>query len=213
MKIGDIMYLAIKKTGQNELIINKSRFICTISQAKNEQEANEFIKKMKKKYNDANHNCSAYIIGEHKLHQKANDDGEPSGTAGVPMLEVLKKNALTDTVCIVTRYFGGIKLGAGGLIRAYGQAVSEAIKKVGIVEIKKMQLIEVELEYAQIGLFDAKIHYDVINKTYFEKVTYTYQVDIEEVDAFIQYLIELTNNNIIYQLKDITLCEVLYNKT
>ena len=95
---------------------------------------------MKKKYWDASHNCSAYLIGENDQIQKANDDGEPSGTAGVPILEVLKKRKLKDTVVVVTRYFGGIKLGAGGLIRAYGKATSEGLDAVGIVERRLMRV-------------------------------------------------------------------------
>ncbi len=203
------MYLAIKESGNHEIIINKSRFICFINRAETENEALEFIKKIKKTHYNATHNCSAYIIGEDKLYQKANDDGEPSGTAGIPMLEVLRKHNLTDTVCVVTRYFGGIKLGTGGLIRAYGQAVNETIKKVGIIQKKKMQLLEIELNYAQIGLFDNKLNkYDIINKTFLEKVYYTFRVDIDEVQLFINDIIDLTGDNISYKLKDITMCEV-----
>ncbi len=211
--VGDKMYLAIKTMGENEIIINKSRFICTISRATSEKDAAEFIRKMKKKYYNASHNCSAYIIGEDCIHQKANDDGEPSGTAGVPMLEVLRKNHLTDTVCVVTRYFGGIKLGAGGLIRAYGQSVSEVIKQIGIIERKKMQLIEVNADYSQIGLLDTKFNaYLVINKEFLEKVTYTFQINIDEVDSFIQYLVDLTNNHISYLFKELTMCEINFDK-
>ncbi|PDM36799.1 YigZ family protein, partial [Bacillus cereus] len=103
------------------MVIQKSRFICYVSRATTEEEAQEFIQKIQKQNWNATHNCSAYLIGEQDQIQKANDDGEPSGTAGVPMLEVLKKRGLKDTVVVVTRYFGGIKLGAGGLIRAYGK--------------------------------------------------------------------------------------------
>jgi len=207
------MYLAIKESAENEIIINKSRFICFISRANTESQAIEIIKGIKKKHYNANHNCSAYIIGENGIHQKANDDGEPSGSAGIPMLEVLRKNNLTDTVCVVTRYFGGTKLGAGGLIRAYGQSVSEVIKQVGIIEKKKMQLIEVEVEYSQIGLLDAKFNeYVVINKIFLEKVFYTFQISLNVVESFINSLIEATSNQIQYQLKDITICEVNYKK-
>src|SRR5690625_617238 len=120
-------YYTVKKSGSTQLMIQKSRFIGYIKRVETEEAAQEFINSIKKKHYDATHNCSAYIIGEHDQIQKANDDGEPSGTAGVPMLEVLKKQNLKDTAVIVTRYFGGIKLGAGGLIRAYGSTTSEAI--------------------------------------------------------------------------------------
>ncbi len=205
------MYLAIKQYTEIELIINKSRFIAQINRAETEEEALEFIKQIKKKHYNATHNCSCYIIGPDKMIQKQNDDGEPSGTAGIPMIEVLRKNNLTDTVVVVTRYFGGIKLGASGLIRAYSQAVSEAIKASGIIEKKLMRLIDVQFDYSLIGLLEHKLsNYEVINRTYLEKVCFTYRIDEDKVQAFLAYLIDLTNNNIKYELKDFTLCEVDY---
>ena len=124
--------LTIAKDTTHELIIDKSRFLCHLKKVETEAEAQEFIKAMKKEYWDANHNCSAYIIGENMEAQRSSDDGEPSGTAGIPMLEVLKKRELHNLAAVVTRYFGGIKLGAGGLIRAYGRSVSEAIDQAGL---------------------------------------------------------------------------------
>ena len=100
-------YYTVKDYGESELIIQKSRFLTYVSRAETEDDALEFILEIKKKHHNANHNCSAYMIGEHDNIQKANDDGEPTGTAGVPMLEVLKKQGLKDTVVVVTRYFGG----------------------------------------------------------------------------------------------------------
>lgn len=117
---------------RKEIVIEKSRFICTLKKVHNEAEAQEFIKNIKKEYWDATHNCSAYIIDD--MSQRSNDDGEPSGTAGIPMLEVLRKNQLTETAAVVTRYFGGIKLGAGGLVRAYSNSVSGAVKECGIAK-------------------------------------------------------------------------------
>ena len=119
---------------QHEIIIEKSRFICTLKKVSTEEEAQDFIKEIRKKYWDATHNCSAYIVGENTAAQRSNDDGEPSGTAGLPMLEVLRKNNLHNVAAVVTRYFGGIKLGAGGLIRAYTNSVAEAVEKAGIAE-------------------------------------------------------------------------------
>src|SRR5699024_10060695 len=117
----------------DEQIIQKSRFIGYVKRVETEENALAFIDEIKKKHHDATHNCSAYLIGEHDQIQKANDDGEPTGTAGVPILEVLKKKKLKDTAVVVTRYFGGVKLGAGGLIRAYGSTTSKAINATGIV--------------------------------------------------------------------------------
>src|SRR3954468_21919919 len=127
-------YHTVKGYGESEIIIQKSRFLTFVERAETEQDAQDFINNIKQLHRDATHNCSAYIIGEHDNVQKANDDGEPSGTAGVPMLEVLKKQGLKDTVVVVTRYFGGIKLGGGGLIRAYGSATTEGIVATGTVE-------------------------------------------------------------------------------
>ena len=120
--------------------IEKSRFICHIERLESREQAYEFIKKIKKEYWDATHNCAAFIIGENGDIQGSSDDGEPSGTAGIPMLEVLKKQQLHDVGVVVTRYFGGIKLGAGGLVRAYAKSVSGAIQQVGIVE--KVAVVE-----------------------------------------------------------------------
>lgn len=115
-------YITVGNSANAEIIIQKSRFIGYAARAETEEEAIGFINSIKEMHRSANHNCSAYMIGEHDSIQKANDDGEPSGTAGVPILEVLKKRGLKDTVIVVTRYFGDIKLGGGGLIRAYGKA-------------------------------------------------------------------------------------------
>ena len=122
----------IVKDFRQEIVIEKSRFICTLKKVQSEAEAQEFIKTIKKEFWDATHNCSAYIVDD--MAQRSSDDGEPSGTAGLPMLEVLRKNKLTNTVAVVTRYFGGIKLGAGGLVRAYTNSVAEAVKATGIAQ-------------------------------------------------------------------------------
>ena len=122
----------IVKDFRQEIVIEKSRFICTLKKVHSEAEAQEFIKTIKKEFWDATHNCSAYIVDE--MAQRSSDDGETSGTAGLPMLEVLRKNKLTNTAAVVTRYFGGIKLGAGGLVRAYTNSVAEAVKATGIAQ-------------------------------------------------------------------------------
>ncbi|MBO1910908.1 YigZ family protein, partial [Microvirga sp. 3-52] len=126
-------YRTVKGYGESEYVIQRSRFITFVMRVETEEEALDFINNIKKMHHTATHNCSAYMIGEHDDIQKANDDGEPSGTAGVPILEVLKKQKLKDTAIVVTRYYGGIKLGGGGLIRAYGRAASDGIAAAGIV--------------------------------------------------------------------------------
>ena len=125
------MYTIVKDY-RKEIVIEKSRFICSLKKVNSEEEAQEFIKAVKKEFWDANHNCSAYLVDD--LSQRSSDDGEPAGTAGIPMLDVLRKNHLTGTAAVVTRYFGGIKLGAGGLVRAYSGSVAGAVKECGIAE-------------------------------------------------------------------------------
>ena len=127
--------------------IQKSRFITHIRHVETEEEARNFIQAMKKQYFDARHNCSAYVLGERADKQKSNDDGEPGGTAGNPILEAIKKNALTDVVIVVTRYFGGIKLGAGGLIRAYGPAAVLGIEAATRIEMTPFTALHVTIGY------------------------------------------------------------------
>ncbi|MBU0905144.1 MAG: YigZ family protein [Firmicutes bacterium] len=150
-------YKTVKGFGESELIIQKSRFITYVNRAETEQEAQSFIDDIKNQHKSANHNCSAYMIGEHDNIQKANDDGEPSGTAGFPILEVLKKQGLKDTVVVVTRYFGGIKLGGGGLIRAYGKATTEGISEAQVVERKLHYIMKVSIDYTWLGKVENEI--------------------------------------------------------
>jgi uncharacterized YigZ family protein len=191
-------YFTVRGFGSHEIDIEKSRFICYINEAKTESEAQQFISEIKKKHFDATHNCSAYLIGENDEIQKANDDGEPSGTAGVPMLEVLKKRGLKDTVVVVTRYFGGKKLGAGGLIRAYGQSVSEGLNAVGIVERSLVKVIYVKINYKLLGKVEHALrssHYHLENVSHLEEVNFELWIKIDEVDTFHDWMIELTNGS------------------
>src|SRR5690625_1889670 len=150
-------YFTVKHSGEDQLIIQKSRFIGYVRRVETEEAAQKFINEIKKQHHDATHNCSAYIIGEHNQIQKANDDGEPSGTAGIPILEVLKKQNLKDTAVVITRYFGGIKLGAGGLIRAYSSTTSKAIQTTGIVKRQLMQGISIIIDYPLLGKLENEI--------------------------------------------------------
>ena len=129
-----------------EIIIDKSRFITTLYPVKNVDEVNDLLSKIRKKYYDATHNCYAYIMDNGNI-QKCSDDGEPSKTAGYPMLDVLKKNDITDILAVTTRYFGGIKLGAGGLVRAYSSSVSNALKDVDFYESKLLEIYQVDIFY------------------------------------------------------------------
>lgn len=198
-------YLTVKGYGEKEIVISKSRFIAYVNRAETEEEALEFINSIKKKHPNATHNCSCYLIGEHDQFQKANDDGEPSGTAGIPMLEVLKKKGLKDTVVVVTRYFGGIKLGGGGLIRAYGKATTEGIEAAQIVERRCHHLIKISIDYVWLG----KLENELRNSTFLLKeIQYAENVQIfvyvvkSDVDAFEKWITELTNGQAIIETID-----------
>ncbi|WP_236687421.1 YigZ family protein, partial [Geobacillus sp. ZGt-1] len=187
-------YYTVKGYGEREIVIEKSRFICYINRAETEEEAVAFIQQIKKKHWDATHNCSAYLIGEHDQIQKANDDGEPSGTAGVPMLEVLKKKGVKDTVAVVTRYFGGIKLGAGGLVRAYSRAVSEGLNAAGIVERRLMRVMHVTIDYPWLGKVENELRssvYTIKNIQYADRVTFDVLVPEDGQSSFGEWMTEL----------------------
>ncbi|MBC6309115.1 YigZ family protein [Listeria sp. FSL L7-1582] len=192
-------YLTIKVAGQHEIIIEKSRFICSIIRATDEKTAQEFILNIKKKNWNASHNCSAYLIGERDQYQKANDDGEPSGTAGVPMLEVLKKKQLKDVAVVVTRYFGGVKLGAGGLVRAYSNAVSETCNTLGVVERSLAVIISCTLDYSSHAKFENALDkqgYQIADTAFTDKVVLDVYVDSSHVDLFQEWATNLTNGQV-----------------
>ena len=201
-------YFTIKRHGEHEIVIQKSRFIAHVTRAETEEKAQEFIQRIKKQHWNATHNCSAYMIGENDQIQKANDDGEPSGTAGVPILEVLKKRKLKDTAVVVTRYFGGIKLGAGGLIRAYGKAASEGLDAAGIVERRLMRIMHTAVDYTWLGKLENELRssvYSIKEIHYLEKVEIEAYVEEDQSQAFTDWMTELTNGQGV-----ITEGEVLY---
>lgn len=162
----------IKKPVQMEINVKKSQFICSLYPTKNKRESKEIIQMLNQKYSDATHNCTAYIVGD---GEGFDDDGEPGGTAGKPMINVLRKNELHNITAIVTRYFGGIKLGAGGLVRAYSKSVMEAIGEADIVEIEEYDVYELIFEYSDIKIADTEVRnnsLEVIDKDYSDKVHY-----------------------------------------
>lgn len=189
-------YQTVRNYGESEYVIQKSRFLTYVKRTETEEEAIEFINKIKKMHHHATHNCSAYLIGEHDEIQKANDDGEPSGTAGVPMLEVLKKQGLKDTTVVVTRYYGGIKLGSGGLIRAYGRATSEGIAAAGIVQCKLHDLMKIAIDYTWLGKVENEIRqspYPLKEISYAEDVEIYIHVPVSKADTFTDWATEMTN--------------------
>ena len=144
----------IAKPFQNSRDIKKSQFICRLFPAQNEKEAKEIISEISEKYKDATHNCTAYVVSDGEGYD---DDGEPGGTAGRPMLNVLKKNEIENAVAVVTRYFGGIKLGAGGLVRAYSKSVLECLAIAEIVEMELYELFKFTFEYQDIKTIDSEL--------------------------------------------------------
>lgn len=203
-------YETVKGYGESEIIISKSRFLTYVERVETEEDAIAFIEQIKKKHYQATHNCSAYLIGEHDNIQKANDDGEPSGTAGVPMLEVLKKQGLKDVVVVVTRYFGGIKLGSGGLIRAYGKATTEGIKAAGVVARKQHRTIRVTADYTWLGKLENEIrnaHYTLTDIVYADNVEIIVATLEEEKDNFAAWITDLTNGQALTTFEDIEFVE------
>ena len=198
------------KNLSTEEIIKKSRFISHIKRTETEDEAKAFINEVKQEHKSATHNCSAYIIGKSALIQRADDDGEPQGTAGVQMLEVLKNEELYNVTVVVTRYFGGIKLGSGGLIRAYSSGTSLAVKESGKVMEIPMTPINVTLDYTYTAKFE---HYlgntdaTIVSQDYTDKVHYLIHIKEEGADQIIDTLKEITSNNYIAKKDDPVIAE------
>lgn len=168
-------YITIRSSGEDRFIEKKSEFIGYAKRCETEEEAKEFITSIKNMHKQARHNCFAYIIGENMGIQRYSDDGEPSGTAGVPILEVMKKQGIKDCAVVVTRYFGGILLGAGGLTRAYTKGASIAINSAGIVEKVRGCKLLIEIEYDMLG----KIQYTFSENNWFiDDILYTDKVQI-----------------------------------
>ena len=202
-------FKTIKEDGMVQEEIKKSRFICHVKRIYSEEEARAFIAAIKKEHYKATHNCSAFIIGEKSDIKRTSDDGEPSGTAGVPMLGVLEKHNLTNLCVVVTRYFGGIKLGAGGLIRAYAGSVALAIKEIGLVEIKEQASLRLKLSYSQYQDFANFLKVQNLEETdtiFTELVDTTIYIDKNIKETTKRNLTEFFNGKI--ELTDLGLREV-----
>ncbi|MCC4331402.1 YigZ family protein [Limosilactobacillus reuteri] len=167
-------YLTIAKNTTYEQTIKKSRFICSIARVSSDEEAQQFIASIQAANKKATHNCFAYMIGDNDLIQRESDNGEPSGTAGIPILESLKLAKIHNVVAVVTRYFGGIKLGAGGLIRAYSNTTTEAIHQAGLVQRIKQAILKITVTYA---LHDPLLYY--LKENNLEVASEEYGVNVE----------------------------------
>ncbi|MTE22143.1 YigZ family protein [Streptomyces sp. TRM43335] len=188
-------YVTVAGEGTHEIEINRSRFICTLAPVATEEEARAFVARVRARYADATHNCWAYVVGADAGVQKANDDGEPGGTAGVPMLQMLLRREVRHTAAVVTRYFGGVKLGAGGLIRAYGGAVGEALDAVGTVTRRRMRLVTVTVDHQRAGRIENDLRTggrDVRGVRYGAEVVIEVGLPESEVDSFRAWLADAT---------------------
>ena len=192
-------YKTVDGYAKAEWEIHKSRFIAYVNHVENEAQAQEFINEIKKKHFDATHNCYAYIIGEHSDTQKSNDDGEPSGTAGVPILEVLKKNELSDIAVVVTRYFGGILLGTGGLVKAYQDSVKLALEDLPLTTRMIPAFVTACFDHRYVTVFLRLLptfRAEIIDSSFADKAFYHVRLPQSEVENFRLKLIEMTKGQV-----------------
>lgn len=188
-------YRTVAREGSHETEVNRSRFLCTLAPAATEQDAQDVIARIRRTRPDANHHCFAYVIGADAAVQKAGDDGEPGGTAGVPMLQMLLRRDMRYVVAVVTRYFGGVKLGAGGLIRAYGGAVGEALDTLGTRVRRRHRLATITVGHERAGRLQNDLRTagrEVRDVRYGEAVTLTVALPDAEVPAFRTWLADAT---------------------
>ncbi|NLY78115.1 MAG: YigZ family protein [Tissierellia bacterium] len=195
----DKVYRTVHKFGKDEIIINKSRFIGYAMPVESESEALDFIDRIKTEHRDATHNVYAYVLGENSNVQKFSDDGEPSGTAGIPVLEVIKKEDLRNVAVVVTRYFGGIKLGAGGLIRAYTKGAKVGLEAAIIVDKVLHYRVKIRINYSLYGMVENFLNthgYIVDDIQYDEAVNIFVYVKFSDVERFINTVKDMASGNV-----------------
>ncbi|MEU9091757.1 YigZ family protein [Streptomyces sp. NPDC048428] len=188
-------YRTVARAGVHETEINRSRFICALAPAATEQDAQDFVARVRREHPTATHNCFAYVIGADASVQKASDDGEPGGTAGVPMLQMLTRREMRYVVAVVTRYYGGVKLGAGGLIRAYGGAVGEALDAIGTLTRRRFRVVTVTVGHQRAGRLENELRATgrtVREVRYAEAVTIEIGLPDAEVEEFRRWLADAT---------------------
>ena len=184
--------------GEGEIVEKKSRFIATVRPVSSEEEAVSFINEMKKKYWDARHNCSAFVIGDRQEISRCSDDGEPAQTAGRPMLDVLLKEEIHNVCVVVTRYFGGTLLGTGGLVRAYQKATQEGLAASVIIDRKTGRKLTIGTDYNGLGKLQyliAKEGFTILDTVYTEKVELILMIPSEKQQEFEKKVVEATNGN------------------
>ncbi|MBG9981610.1 YigZ family protein [Aerococcaceae bacterium DSM 111020] len=202
-----VNYLSILTPIIDEIEIKKSRFITYLFPIQSEDEFDTHLAAIRKEHYKATHHCQAFILNEDASIQRMSDDGEPSGTAGVPMLEVLKNNDLTYIMAVTVRYFGGTKLGAGGLIRAYSSAVSEALDKAIIVKNVTQLIVDCVIDYSQNDLFtylmeETTLPITIMDTKYTDKVTYQLALDKDKASEIHEQLIDRFSGQIEWETQD-----------
>lgn len=189
-------YKVVYEGGQDEIVEKKSRFIATVRPVETEEEAVAFINEMKKKYWDAKHNCSAFVIGERQEFNRCSDDGEPAQTAGRPMLDVLLREGITNVAVVVTRYFGGVLLGTGGLVRAYQEATKAGLNASKIIVKQKGKRLAVQTDYTGLGKLQylfASENVTIEETEYTENVTIHAVIPEDSTESIIKKITEATN--------------------
>ena len=191
-------YLSVSGENESETVIERSRFICRVKRIGNEDEARAFIEGVRKAHSQATHNCYAYVASEDGNICRFSDDGEPQGTAGLPMLEALKNRSLAMTAAVVTRYFGGIKLGAGGLVRAYTRSVSDAVDAAGLVSMEPCTTFSVHVPYPyRNAVWSVFQRFGAIESTdYGAEITCAFRCRSAEADAFLKALSDRTEGRV-----------------
>lgn len=203
-------YRTVGREGVSETEVRKSRFLATLAPAATEEEAQAVIRRVRERHPGASHNCFAYVIGPGGGIQKAGDDGEPGGTAGVPMLQMLLRREVRDTVAVVTRWFGGVQLGAGGLIRAYGGAVGHALDELGTVALHRLRLVTVTVGHQRAGRLENDLRaggHSVRAVHYGERVAIEVGVPESGIDAFRSWLADATAGTAGLDLGELTYVE------
>lgn len=188
-------YLTVARNGSAEIEVRRSRFICSLERVSTEADARAVIERVRRQHSAARHHCSAFVLGPDGHLQRSNDDGEPSGTAGSPMLEVLRGRDVSDVVAVVTRYFGGVLLGAGGLVRAYSDAVRAALDEVGVLERRLLQKVDVLADHVDAGRLEHDLRardVSVLGVDYAEQATLHVAVPDGELESLYGVLAELS---------------------
>lgn len=195
----DLVYKTLYKNGKIEIEISKSKFIASSFPIQTQDQAIDLIEEISILYKDATHNCYAYVVSNDTLVEKFSDDGEPSGTAGLPILQIIKNKELVNTLIIVTRYFGGIKLGKGGLVRAYSKAALETILDAKIVTMKKHSIYKLTIDYSYKKILDKIVseqNLSIDNFNYSDKITLEIAVEIDKEDKILSKLNDVTKGQI-----------------